>query len=398
MVSLRPQRGAGFTLIELMIAGLVASILVVALMSLMIMTTRSVTTQEDSTRTVDRLYYATELVRQDLLRTGYGMGLVPSAVSVDVTSDAAWHLEDCNNIAGFNSPITWEDGPTTDLEAGVTLSVIDAAADPDNTAMGEQPDRLTLVGPFRSPVLYGDGDSNFLFSSTGSAITLLPGTGWGGFSAGDATAVAHAFTDSLAAIHNINGGVRYQQVTSATASGTTVSLALANVSHARIFTDRCTFINGVETYAVIPLQIVRWELIDDPFSAERTILSRTLVAANGDVVGRMPVARNIVDFQVWFDRAGAPSQPVDVDPDGADQTDAAGTLTTSMRIEEARYAYVQLTARLDNESADLARAALDDRGGLQVSVDVDGDPSSSARLITVRIEVPLQSLAMADVR
>ena len=70
------QRGQrGFTLIELMIAGLIASMLVILLMSVVIMSSRTTATQEQAVSAVGRAYGAMDVIRSDLERVGFGMGL-----------------------------------------------------------------------------------------------------------------------------------------------------------------------------------------------------------------------------------------------------------------------------------------------------------------------------------
>ena len=406
MVSMNNTRG--FTLIELMIAGVIASFLIAVLFSILTMASRTAQTQEDLTRTVDRVHYAVEAIRADLARTGYGMGLVPLS-TLELTSDEAWRLEDCNNIAGIRRPIIWEDGGSNANPSGdgMPLKNINAQDDPDNTAIGEQPDRLTLIGAFRIPKFFGGGDADavnppdmFMYQENTARIRVNPNAmPWMGFQPQNSVQIANAFNDSLLAIHNSAGGVRYQTIINSDYSGNDVLLSLSSPGMPRNNGERCLFQSNMESFSAIALQRITYELVDDPFNENGTILTRTLMSPDGTrALSRIPIARNIVDFQIWFDEVNAEGVPVTRDglAIGSSEIDDQGTFSGD-RTELARLAHIQITARLDNESDRLTHLSLP-IDSLQTSIDIDDDPSNSARLITVRAEAALHSLASAGHR
>jgi hypothetical protein len=158
--------------------------------------------------------------------------------------------------------------------------------------------------------------------------------------------------------------------------------------------------------------------VQDPSTPTDFLLVREELNASGaslNPVRRYIIARNVVDFQVWFDGvpdflAAAPNVLVDGALSSDSWVDDEGTVgnadmgytgagDSTVEPERARIAYVQLSARLDS-----ATPALDPDGSgtaLKQTYDLYPNVEGSeerARVITVRGEVGLANFAFADVR
>jgi hypothetical protein len=164
----------------------------------------------------------------------------------------------------------------------------------------------------------------------------------------------------------------------------------------------------------VSLQRVAYDVVQDPVAETDFLLVREELDASGDSLDpprRVIIARNIVDFQVWFDGvAGAaglvPDMQNDGDRSGEVWSDDEGTIpndkmggTSDVQVERARYAYLQISARHDAATKGLAADGSGE--ALKMTFPLYPNvPGSEERsyVSTVRGEVTLTNFAFADVR
>jgi hypothetical protein len=148
---------------------------------------------------------------------------------------------------------------------------------------------------------------------------------------------------------------------------------------------------------------------------ESTVLIREELDKNMEALNdtsRHIVARNIVDFQVWFDgvAAGAVNTDVTNDSETGDLVDTEGSVaTTAMagransRPEGVRFGYVQVSARLETP---IAREHPNPDAPMREFIELRDcsaggacAPSGEyARVVTTRTEVELPNMNLANTR
>ncbi len=141
------RRSRGFTLVELLIAVLLSSIVIIALGTLITNATKVFDTTSQSGLALDRLHMALDVVRNDLRTAGYEM--VPNA-----------GLDDPRLYKGLRKPCANPSWMGLEkfvavklLDGGATLALTGSDADafpPSSYVSGKKPDRLELAGAFRT--------------------------------------------------------------------------------------------------------------------------------------------------------------------------------------------------------------------------------------------------------
>lgn len=396
----------GFTLVELLIAVLLSSIVVIALGTLITNATKVFDTTSQSGLALDRLHLALDVVRNDLRTAGFEM--VPNA-----------GMDDPRLYTGLRKPCANPDWMGTEKflavkleDGGATLAQNGSDADafpPASYVSGKKPDRLELAGAFRTgqrfhPDTVVPGASN---------ITL--------FNPSMSNEVAeYVFDGAILGIVNKQGGMQFLRAGAVTWGSPTGVVALDSGDTFRgeigdFGSDSlCRFDFLDKSDVVVALQRVSYDVVQDPVSPTDFLLVREELDASGaslDPPRRVIIARNIVDFQVWFDGvAGAagivPDLQTDGDRSGEVWSDDQGTIpnakmggTSDVQVERARYAYVQISARYDGPTKGLAPDSPAEvlKQTFPLYPNVPGS-EERAYVSTVRGEVALTNFAFADVR
>lgn len=396
----------GFTLVELLIAVLLSSIVVIALGTLITNATKVFDTTSQSGLALDRLHLAMDVVRNDLRTAGYEM--VPNA-----------GLDDPRLYKGLRKPCanpSWmgtEKFVAVKLEdGGATLALTGNDADafpPASYVSGKKPDRLELAGAFRTGQRFHPDTA----APGASSLTL--------FNPALSNEMAdYVFDGAILGVVNKQGGMQFLRAGAITWGNPTgvVGLASGDTFQGEIGAfgsdSLCRFDFLDKSDVVVALQRVSYDVVQDPVAATDFLLVREELDASGaslDPPRRVIIARNIIDFQVWFDGvAGAtgivPDLQNDGDRSGEVWSDDEGTIpndkmggTSDVQVERARYAYIQISARYDGPTKGLvpdgSGEALKQTFPLYPNV-----PGSEERsyVSTVRGEVALTNFAFADVR
>jgi prepilin-type N-terminal cleavage/methylation domain-containing protein len=391
----------GLTLVELLVAVAISGFVLAAVFSVLTTSSRTFRIQSDVASSMDRLNFAMDTIKADMRRTGY------LAVPNDSIASYANATRVCPNSAfraGLGGPLhalRWWDGGSEYQPGRV-----------DQVMIGSAPDRLQMLGAFRTDGSWSIGSA----PSGGSNLSVERRDG-----ASNSTA-QRAFEGAILALQAPSGGVQFlrMQTGDNTVEDDPVSASriLARATDAVQGTsgdgsDICRFESiANQNLTVTPLHFVRYTVRQDR-NQESTLLVREEVAWDGTVLDSYIVARNVVDFQVWFDRDGAgvgvaPAIDVDDDSGARDMTDDLGSMPTSWlsgsalaQPELARYAYIQLSVRLDTPVPNLGIGNDDD--GLRRAVEIiefTGDRWSrtgeNTRVLTMRAEVELTNISLTD--
>lgn len=404
MTNFRMTRARGFTVVELMVAFLLSTIVVAAVFAVMVSSSRSFRIQGDTAQTIDRLNFAMETVKMDLRRAGYMT--VPNAYAdpADFTwyetacAPPAWLLEDGNG--GVAHGIFFDDA------APSASNNLYAPRTRDQVFTGRNPDRVSMLGNYRSTQTFRPEAI-----SAGSNQIVV------GHTADQAALVDDIFTGAMVSVTTPQGGSQFLNVTavenvspvSTRLTASTNLLADPTLTGAN---DNCRFSGfGSTMYEVTPLHFVRYSVVNDPDELSETALIREELSggyADLNPASRYVVARNVVDFQVWFDNdIGAPGFPqLQRDTSwGNDEGAMANTLvqgTTTSTPEDARYAYVQLSARLDSPVARNINVGSGDLLEFMEMRTWDGASyqytGEFTRVLTIRGEVELSNFSISALR
>lgn len=400
------HRGRGFSLVELLIAVLLSSIVVIALGTLITNATKVFDTTSQSGLALDRLHLAMDVVRNDLRTAGYEM--VPNAGFDDPRLYKGLR-KPCANPGWMGTEkflaVKLEDGGSTLAQSGNDADVFP----PASYVSGKKPDRLELAGAFRSGQRFRPDTA----SPGASSLTLFN-------PAISNELAAYIFDGAILGVVNKQGGMQFLRAGEVTWGNPTgvVGLASGDTFQGEIgdfgSDSLCRFDFLDKSDVVVALQRIAYDVVQDPVAETDFLLVREELDASGaslDPPRRVIIARNIIDFQVWFDGvAGAagivPDLQNDGDRNGEVWSDDEGTIpndkmggTGDVQVERARYAYIQISARYDGPTKGLAPdgsgEALKQTFPLYPNV-----PGSAERsyVSTVRGEVALTNFAFADVR
>jgi prepilin-type N-terminal cleavage/methylation domain-containing protein len=401
-----PRSRRGFTLIEVLIAIGISSFLLSALFFVMTSSSRMFRVQTDISQVTARMGFAMDEIKNDLRRASFMT--VPNAY---LNQDSyPWYRTVCAAppwlaIQDGVSPVAhsvWVREPT-----GGTLDYY-APSEGDLVLPGESPDQLVILGAFRA-------DAPFRPSSmqSGSDRLTIPN---GRFSEVD---MQYMFNNAFVSVSTPAGGIQFLAIDSVLPGTTETILVfqqLLSADPTGTGLETCNFTGfGGATYEVVPLHFVRYSIVVDPEDPESTVLIReelnhSMVAL--DNTSRHIVARDIVDFQIWFDgiAAGAASNDITRDAETGTLVDTEGSMTTewmggssTSRPEGVRFSYVQLSARLDTA---IAREHPNPEAPMRRFVELqscseDGTCQASgewARVVTSRSEVDLPNMHLANTR
>lgn len=409
----RPGAPRGFTMVELLVAVAISSFLVLTVFFVMTSSSRTFQVQTDVAQVSDRLNYAMDTIKNDLRRTSFLT--VPNAYLRQ--SQYPWYRQVC-------SPPSWMPSPNGFSPAahaiwvragsggGAAMDYYVPEAD-EQVLVGTNPDQLVLLGAFRV-----DRPFRPTALQSGSTDITVPD---GAFSEQE---MRWIFDDAFISVSTPSGGLQFLAVQNVSNSialpETTLTLRQQLAPDpAGTGLEACNFTGfGGRAFEVTPLHFVRYSVVTDPDDPESTLLVREELDQNAsdlNTVTRHIVARDIVDLQVWFDGVASGGLPNDVIIDGeglGDWTDDGGALDNdalrgnlNARPEDARFAYVQLSGRLDttmtrtspNGSGDALRDYVE-------LVDCSEDTGACTgtgewtRVITMRSEVELHNVGLANTR
>lgn len=391
----------GLTLVELLVAVAIAGFVLSAIFAVLTTSSRTFRIQSDVASSMDRLNFAMDTIKADLRRTGY------LAVPNDGLSSYANATRVCPNTsfrAGLGGPLhalRWWNG-------GADYQPSNA----DRVMVGSAPDRIQMLGAFRTEGAWTIGAA----PSGGTDLSVERRNG------ATNTAAQYAFDSAVLALQAPTGGVQFLRMRAGegTVEDDPTSPTRLRVRAADSVqgtsgdgSDICRFESiSNQNMTVTPLHFVRYTVRQDR-NEEGTILVREEVGWDGTVLDSYIVARNVVDFQIWFDRDGAgmgvaPDIDVDDDSGTRDMTDDGGSMPTSWlsgsalaQPELARYAYIQLSVRLDTPVPGLRIG--DDGVGLRPAVEIidfeDGGwvrTGENTRVLTMRAEVELTNISLTD--
>jgi prepilin-type N-terminal cleavage/methylation domain-containing protein len=396
-------RGRGFTLVELLVAVVLSSLVLLAVYSVSTNASQTFRVQNDATEATDQLNFAMDLIKTDLRRASYlsvpNGQLETYANGVQVCgSPPATIIQALRVDDNFDSWVP----PATDFGETAILMV-------DGTP--RSPDRLRLLGAYRT-------DRSYPVSITQpTEIRAIHGFGEGvAISETQVSAISiPMFSRAILAVYSKTDAVQFVRTT----TGATEAVP------GQADTIRIPIRDGITDYGgelcdfgspwapgrrVVPLHFVEYSIQRDPDNPNSTVLVREELGYDGTVLDRIVVGSNIVDFQVWFDsRAGEVGTPLtNMQNDGTiddDQGTSAMTAldgTAAARPELVRYAHVQISARLQNPIEGLEGVALED--GLRDRVEVVEYNSAGeaiqtgefTRVLTIRTETELTNFGLAD--
>lgn len=400
-------------MVELLVAMAISSFLVLTVFFVMTSSSRTFRVQTDIAQVSDRMNYALDTIKNDLRRTSFMT--VPNAYLPQ--TQYPWYRQVC-------SPPSWMPTPNGRSATAQAIWVREgsgggrnmeyyAPGDDEQVLVGCNPDQLILLGAFRA-------DEPFRPTSmqSGSMSITVPN---GEYTDAE---MRWIFDDAFIAVSTPAGGIQFLAVASVSSSvalpETTLNLRQALAADPTgTGLEACNFTGfGGGTFEVVPLHFVRYSIVVDPDDRESTVLVREELDQNAtdlNTVTRHIVARDVVDLQVWFDGVAAGGSPSDVIVDGegaGEWTDDGGALQNNLlegnanaQPENARFAYVQLSGRLDtpmtrsspNGSGDALRDYIeltdcDDTGANCVGT------GEWTRVLTMRSEVELPNVTLANTR
>ncbi len=396
----------GFTLIEVLVATGISGFLIATVFFVMTASSRMFRVQNDMAQITDRMSFAMDEIKNDLRRASFLT--VPNAYLDQ--EEYPWYRTVCAPppwlaIQDGSAPVAhsiWVREP-----AGGSLEYYSPSA-ADQVVQGQPVDQLVILGAFRAEVPFRPSSMQ-----SGSDRMVLPN---GSFSSQD---MRYMFDDAFIGVTSPAGGMQFLAVESVSSDATETTLVfqqLLDADPSGTGLETCNFTGfGGSTYEIIPLHFVRYSVVVDPEEPESTVLIReeldkTMQALND--TSRHIVARNIVDFQVWFDgiAAGAINTDMTNDSETGILVDTEGSVGTadmagsaSSRPEGARFGYVQVSARL---ATPIAREHPDPDAALREFIELrDCDDSGAcrassefARVITTRAEVEMPNMNLANTR
>ena len=395
-------------MVELLVALAVSSVIVMAVFFVMTSSSRSFRVQTDAAQASDRLNYALETVRADLRRASFLT--VPNAYLPQ--SQYPWYRQVC-------AAPSWLGSATRDVAAhAVTVQEGSGGAltyyQPDAARQimpGSAPDELILMGAFRvtepfRPTSMQAGLAYMTIANNGRTEEEMN----------------YIFQDAWISVSAPAGGMQFLAISNVDPGTTTTTIQTSTplaADPAGTGLEGCNFSGfGGSSFEIVPLHFVRYSIAMDPDDPESSLLVREELGSSGQSLtdlSRHIVARDIVDFQVWFDGVGATGLATDVLVDGEGTTtwvDDSGTVPNAdvnggavASPENVRMAYVQVSARLDSVVA--RRNPEPGSVALRQYLQLDDCNSASGacvpvdewtRTMTMRSEVVMPNVALANTR
>lgn len=396
----------GFTLIEVLVATAISSFLIATVFFVMTASSRMFRVQNDLAQITDRMSFAMDEIKNDLRRASFMT--VPNAYLDQ--EEYPWYRTVCApppwlSVQDGTAPVAhsiWVREPS-----GGTLTYYDPSDD-DKVIQGQTVDQLVILGAFRASVPFRPSEMQ-----SGSDRMVVPNDAFG------SADMRYMFDDAFVGVTSPAGGMQFLAVESVTSDATETTLVFQQVldpDPTGTGLETCNFTGfGGSTFEIIPLHFVRYSVVVDPEDPESTVLIREELDKNMQALNdtsRHIVARNVVDFQIWFDgiAAGAANTDMTNDSETGNLVDTEGSVRTtamagsaSSRPEGVRFGYVQLSARLDTP---IAREHPNPDAPMREFIELrdcnaTGLCASSgeyARIVTTRAEVELPNMNLANTR
>ena len=404
--ALQARSRRGFTIVEVLVAVGISSFLIAVVFFVMTSSSRLFRVQTDVSAVTDRVGFAMDEIKNDLRRASFMT--VPNAYLGQ--DNYPWYRTVCApppwlTIQDGISPVAhsiWVREPM-----GGTLDYYEPELE-DQVIEGQSPDQLVILGAFRADVPFRPSSMQ-----SGSDRLTIPNNE---FSSED---MRYMFDDAFVAVSTPAGGMQFLAMDSIIPGDTETTLVfkqLLDADPTGTGLETCNFTGfGGATYEIVPLHFVRYSIVIDPEDPESTVLIREELDHNMEALttaSRHIVARDVIDFQVWFDGVAPGARNTDitrdeetgtlVDNEGSITRDAMAGSSTS-RPEGVRFGYVQLSARLDTP---IAREHPNPDAPMREFVELQScSPEGRclgggewARVVTTRSEVELPNMNLANTR
>jgi len=392
----RRRAPRGLTIVELLVAVALSGLVLASIFAVLTTTSRNFRVQTDLSQSMDGLNFAMETIKNDLRRASF-MTVPNTAIGIYPNYTA---------VCG-NPPFAPNGLQALVVSDGGAAWVPDAA----DRIFERVPDSVLMLGNYRSAERF-------------TTYLATPGT----FSARAAARgrtladLQHAFGGAIVALQARTGGTQFMRVQSGPGAVTMDAGVLDRFivnfqdqiqSTPGPETDICRFSGLVgDNLDLIPLHYIRYNVVLDE-SEGTTLLIREELDSAGTTMQSYVVARNVVDFQIWFDETispiGTPPQLARDGEAGRVWTDDQGSMPMNAidgsalaRPEQARYAYIQISVRLNTQLPGLplvptASVPLRDTVELQEFESGSWNRTGVAtRVLTMRGEVELLNFTLSD--
>lgn len=402
-------RRAGFTLVELMVAMSIGVFLVVTVFYVMTNSSRAFALQSDVSQVADRMNYAMDTVKNDLRRASF---LTMPNAYLD-TGRYPWYRSPCATPPWMaapdgNRPVAHAVWVDNDGSGGPVERYL---PDLEERVVYETPDRLLLLGAYRT-------------SRTFKPTQMQAGINTIRVANEDLTdnEMSYIFNGAIVMVATPAGGYQYLSVEDVRPllgiGETELTFDQALVADPRgTGLEACNFQGfGGLNFEVTPLHFVRYTVGFDPDDRASSLLVREELTGDLSPIvpaARYVVARDIVDFQVWFDGVQEGTASASVINDGAaaggNLVDDEGTIannrldgTAAALPHNVRHAYIQLSSRLDTNVTRTAPARGEILEFIELQECVEGEecvPTNEFTPVhTIRGETTLPNVMLANVR
>ena len=397
----------GFTVLELMIALLLSAFVVIATYGFFTTASDNTRRQDDAVRSLERLDFGLAMLRADLEMAAY-LGVPNASLPSDQQAE---DFRLCHDPA-TDGAVSW---PIGDPIGAIRVNRQVIAGFADISPMGANGvAELELFGAYQIPeVLRVTGAlGNTITLTMPTQVAMIPDT----VGQRQRAEFQRLIDGGTLAVMNRFGGAVMADLQPPNPASPTVGEVVITAMPQLLASEgeACRFGLGVEIFEpgqrAVVLHRVRYRLEEagDPdtrtnadWQLVRSVLRPGAAGADPVEVERTILARNIVDFQVFFDLdLSAPALPPNIlrRPAGlGDGEILGGTIPAddaTGRVNRCphrlRHAYVQLSARFDQALPGLrARPDL----ALRDTVTVDGEVIP---VVTMRAEIPLRNFYFAD--
>lgn len=391
---------AGFTLIELLVSVVLLVIVIFATFGFMTSMSGVFYSQDMIVDAQSSARFALDFISSDVRRSGY-------LTSVNAPADN----QVCPQPVGLNVPVS-----AINIADGADAGAVFGASAPHNNNAIE-PDRLTVMGAFDSPHLYTlDSVTNTtaVVNGASAAFNLGNGTAAENLQAFDTIFVP----GRLVRVSDVDGSAQFAILTSASFNSGRPSLSLNGLVERA--GNRGCGLEGVsgQSYELSVVNIYRYQIRARPGQPQIMDLMRTEVdARTGNAlridgrINEVPVAEYVVDFQVLAYGDDGPDRIVPViTPDlmGDDQGSLSfnfleGGGPQNSRWHRIRALKLYVSVRTQREDPNLTHVPRQLENspdgtnyGLLTSFDTDGDPLSSAHVVTMSTIIETPNLTFAN--
>jgi prepilin-type N-terminal cleavage/methylation domain-containing protein len=379
MAARHPARQpAGFTLFELLIALLVASILMTMVYQVYIQASRTFRVQNMALEMQSQLRFGLDHLSRDMAAAGYN-AVVNSAVENTV----------CN-------------GPSTPVRA-ITVGLSQPLAVYNDTGINTnlQAMEITLLGAYNS-----GGNTFFTQKVSGNTIVLQTGFTATLRTQADWDRMFGAATGRFVRLIDSSESVQLLRIASSDYATGSISL-----SDGIIASGICSVAGMGLGLVVNSVNHVRYRIARHPTILNRTDLVREDVDHDGVTAianSILTIAANVIDlslYDVIFDTSGvgALSPTLGVVPNNignvlADISGAAGRLGSTAEVQDIRFATVSLTVRTDDEDLDLVHRPRTAINAPVHTYDRDTLLEGAARALTLTSRVEFTTIGKRNIK